>query len=163
MARALIVGCGCRGQGLAGELRARGHAVRGTTRHDGRLAAIEAAGAEAVVGDPDRLSTLTPHLEGVSALLWLMGSATGTGDQVAAVHGPRLRSMVEALIDTPVRGVVYEAAGSVDPVALGRGAEVVRAVSATNRMPAEIVHSDPADSKVWTGEMAAAFERVLAA
>ena len=137
--------------------------MRGTTRHQRRLAAIEAAGAEGVLGDPDRLSTLTAHLEGVSALLWLMGGATGTAEQVAAVHGPRLQSMVEALIDTPVRGVVYEAAGSAGPAALGRGAEVVRAVSSTNRMPAEIVHIDPGDTEAWTGEMAAAFEQVLAA
>ena len=32
VARVLIVPCGCRGQALARELRAAGHAVRGTTR-----------------------------------------------------------------------------------------------------------------------------------
>jgi 3-hydroxyisobutyrate dehydrogenase-like beta-hydroxyacid dehydrogenase len=46
LARVLIVGCGCRGQALARELRAAGHAVRGTTRDAGKVAAIAAAGAE---------------------------------------------------------------------------------------------------------------------
>jgi 3-hydroxyisobutyrate dehydrogenase-like beta-hydroxyacid dehydrogenase len=46
VARILIVGCGCRGQGLARDLRAAGHAVRGTTRDPGKLAAIAATGAE---------------------------------------------------------------------------------------------------------------------
>jgi len=46
VARVLIVGCGCRGQALAGALVAAGHAVRGTTRALARLADIEASGAQ---------------------------------------------------------------------------------------------------------------------
>ena len=74
MARVLIVGCGCRGRALARELATAGHAVRGTTRDRERLAEIEAAGAEAVVADPDRLGSLMAQLHGVSLLCWLMGS-----------------------------------------------------------------------------------------
>ncbi|HEX5146304.1 MAG TPA: hypothetical protein VFV85_04720, partial [Conexibacter sp.] len=66
MARVLIVGCGCRGQALARELRARGHAVRGTTRDEAGRAAIEAAGAEAWIGDPDRIATISYALDGVT-------------------------------------------------------------------------------------------------
>ena len=62
MARALIVGCGCRGRALAGELVTAGHEVRGTTRRSERLAEIEATGAEAVLADPDRLATVVPQL-----------------------------------------------------------------------------------------------------
>jgi nucleoside-diphosphate-sugar epimerase len=102
VARALIVGCGCRGRALATTLGHRGHAVRGTTRRRDQLAAIEAAGAEAAVADPDRLSTLAPHLEGVSVLCWLMGTAHGDGDAVAAIHGPRLESLLETIVDAPV-------------------------------------------------------------
>ena len=43
MARVLIVGCGGRGQALARELVAAGHAVRGTTRDPARADAIAAA------------------------------------------------------------------------------------------------------------------------
>src|ERR687897_2702608 len=75
MARVLIIGCGCRGQALARELRAAGHAVRGTTRDPARFAAIEAAGAEPYLGDPDRIATLMEALAGVSIVCWLMGTA----------------------------------------------------------------------------------------
>ena len=51
MARALIVGCGCRGRELGAALAQRGWLVRGTSREPASLAAIEAAGIEAVVAD----------------------------------------------------------------------------------------------------------------
>jgi nucleoside-diphosphate-sugar epimerase len=113
MARVLVVGCGCRGRELAAALVGEDHAVRGTTRDGVVLEAIEATGAEGVVADPDRLSTLLPHLDGVNVLCWLMGTAVGEPEVVAALHGPRLASIVETVVDTHVRGVVYEAAGSV--------------------------------------------------
>ncbi len=110
MARLLIVGCGCRGQALAAALEE--HAVRGTTRSPERLPELEAAGIEGVVADPDRLATLVPALAGVTVVCWLMGTAGGSPE----VHGDRLQTLMEHLVDTPVRGLVYEAAGSVDPL-----------------------------------------------
>jgi Trk K+ transport system NAD-binding subunit len=62
VARVLIVGCGCRGRVLARDLRAAGHAVRGTTRDAARTAAIAEAGVEPYVGDPDRIATLMEAL-----------------------------------------------------------------------------------------------------
>jgi uncharacterized protein YbjT (DUF2867 family) len=161
VARFLIVGCGCRGQALARELIAAGHVVRGTTRDPDRLAAIEAAGAEAVVADPDRLGTLLPLLEGVSAVCWLMGSAQGEG--VAALHGPRLQSLQEKLVDSPARGLVYEASGSVDGELLAGGAAIVREVGETFRMPVAVVEEDPADSEAWAAAMARGVASVLEA
>jgi uncharacterized protein YbjT (DUF2867 family) len=151
VARVLLVGCGCRGRELAAELVSRGHAVRGTTRSDARLSDIEAVGAEAVLADPNRLATLTPHLDGVTVLCWLMASARGDG--VDALHGDRLQALLETLVDTHVRGVVYEAAGSVDRSLLEQGAALVRHASETWRMPAEVADADLAD----------AVDRVLAA
>ena len=84
MARVLIVGCGCRGQALARDLRAAGHAVRGTTRDPARAPAIAAAGAEPYVGDPDRIATLMDALSGVTILCWLMGSASGDNARATA-------------------------------------------------------------------------------
>jgi len=159
MARVLIVGCGCRGRALTGVLRAGGHAVRGTTREDAGLAAIEAAGAEAVVADPDRLGTIVATLAGVSAVCWLMGSATGPG--VGDLHGPRLTTLLERLVDTHVRGVVYEAAGTVERRLLDEGADAVRAASATWRIGAEIVAVDPRDRDGWLAAMGAAVARLL--
>lgn len=161
MARALIVGCGCRGRALSVALRAAGHTVRGTTRDPSRLAAIEAAGAEAVVGDPDRLGTLMSHVEGVSVLCWLMGTAGGQAEAVAALHGPRLQSLLEALVDTPVRGVVYEAAGSVPPAVLERGAELATEAGRTHRLPVATLAQDPSERPAWLEAATTAVERVL--
>ncbi len=158
MARALIVGCGCRGRLLAAALVADGHAVRGTTRSREALAAIEETGAEGVVADPDRLGTLMRALAGVTAVCWLMGTA----DDGAAIHGDRLETFVERLVDTPVRGLVYEAAGSVDADLLERGAAIVREGSRTWRIPVEIVDADPSRPDAWLVAMRSAVERLLA-
>jgi hypothetical protein len=155
VARVLIVGCGCRGRALAGALGGEGHAVRGTTRDPGRLTEIEASGAEAVVADPDRLATVMPQLAGVSVVCWLMGSAA------AELHGPRLRTLLERLVDTPVRGFVYEAAGSLDPDVLSAGAAAVREAAERWRIPAEVVDADPADRETWAAAMTAAVGRLL--
>jgi uncharacterized protein YbjT (DUF2867 family) len=124
---------------------AEGHAVRGTTRNRERCADIEAAGAEAVVADPDRLGTLMTRIEGVSVLCWLLGSVEGEGR--AALHGPRLGSMLEALVDTHVRGVVYE----------GPSGEDVLRFSHTFRMPVEVLGEGAGPA-----EGVAAVARVLA-
>ncbi len=155
------MGCGCRGRELAGGLLAAGHAVRGTTRDSARVVEIEAAGAEAVVADPDRLGTLLPSIEGISVICWLLASATGEPDALAALHGRRLRSLLERLVDAPVRGFVYEAAGSVDAAALDEGAAIVRSANETFRIPVEILSADPADHAGWAGESLAAVRRVL--
>src|SRR4051812_8795850 len=116
MARVLIVGCGCRGQGPAGPLAAEGHAVRGTSRDPSRRAAIEASGAEAVTADPDRLATLIPAIEGVAVVCWLMG--TSSDDPNDPLHGPRLAPMLEHLVGTPGRGLVDETGGAHRPPGL---------------------------------------------
>jgi nucleoside-diphosphate-sugar epimerase len=160
VARVLIVGCGCRGRALGAALVADGHAVRGTTRDPAGEAGIAAAGIEAVVADPDRLGTVLVALPGVSALVWLMGSATGP--TAAAANGPRLQAMLEKLVDTPVRGFVYEAAGSAGPAVLAQGAETARAASQTWQMPVEVLAADPANADAWLAAARTAVERVLA-
>jgi nucleoside-diphosphate-sugar epimerase len=161
VARVLIVGCGCRGRSLARELVAAGHAVRGTTRDPARREAIAAAGAEPYVGDPDRIATLMEGLTGVTVVCWLMGSASGDPEKVFALHDGRLRMLWEKLVDTPVRGVVYEAAGSVDPAALVRGEAVARVAHETWRIPLEYVHADPSDDAAWLAGARTAVDRLL--
>ena len=158
MARVLIVGCGCRGRALAAGLAERGLAVRGTTRDAARTPEIAAAGAEAAVADPDRLGTLLPHLEGITVVCWLMGSA---GGEVAALHEDRLQSLLERLVDTPVRGFLYEAGGSVERRLLDAGGVVARAAEATFRLPVAVVEEDPADHDRWLRAMMEAVERLL--
>ena len=147
MARVLIVGCGCRGQALARALVADGHAVRGTTRDASRRADIAAAGAEPFVGDPDRIGTLMDALAGVTILCWLMGSASG--ENAAALHDGRLRMLCEKLVDTPVRGLVYEAAGSVGEAALARGLEVARDAHERWMIPLQVLEVAPGDHDAW--------------
>lgn len=159
MARVLIVGCGCRGRALAEALAASGHAVRGTTRDPDGLATIAAAGVEAVVADPDRLGTLLTHLSGVSVLCWLLGSATG--DTVADLHGSRLESLLEKLVDTPVRGIVYEGAGTVDAGILAAGAASVARAGETFRMPTAVVDAPPDPFAEWLAATRAAVDDVL--
>lgn len=137
--------------------------VRGTTRDAGRLAAIEEVCGEAAVADPDRLGTLLPLLEGVSVVCWLMGSASGAPDSVAALHGPRLGSMLAKLVDTPVRGLVYEAAGTVGTELLAEGGVVARAAAATYRMPVRVVEQTPEARPRWLAAMRSAVGEALAA
>jgi hypothetical protein len=155
VARVLIVGCGCRGQALAGVLE--DYAMRGTTRSPKRLPELDAAGIEGVVADPDRLATLVPALAGVTVVCWLMGSAGGSPE----VHGERLQTLMEHLVDTPVRGLVYEAAGSADQALLERGAHIARTASDTWRIPVEVVTVDPASHEAWVEAMRAAVGKVL--
>jgi hypothetical protein len=155
VARVLIVGCGCRGQALGAALG--DHAVRGTTRDPARLAGLEGADIEGVVADPDRLATLVPALAGVTIVCWLMGSADGSPD----VNGSRLATLMEHLVDTPVRGLVYEAAGTTDANVLSQGAEIVRDASQTWHIPVEIVDADPASHEDWLAQMNAAVDRLL--
>lgn len=139
MARALIVGCGCRGRELGRRLLEEGWAVRGTSRREEGLAAIEAAGIEAALADPERPATVLDLVGDVAVVHWLLGSATGRPEDVAAIHGPRLERLLEHLVETPVRRFVYEAAGTVDPVVLESGAAAVRAAGERWRIPVEIL------------------------
>jgi putative NADH-flavin reductase len=158
MARVLIVGCGCRGRGLASALAERGLAVRGTTRDPARASEIEAAGADAAVADPDLLGTLLPHLEGVTVVCWLMGSASG---ETASLHDDRLQSLLERLVDTPVRGFLYEGGGSLDAGRLAAGGAIARAAEATFRLPVAVVEENPADHARWLRAMMEAVDRLL--
>src|SRR3954471_24495578 len=159
MARVLIVGCGCRGKALADALIAAGHPVRGTTRNPARVGELEAAGIEPAVGDPYRLATLLPHIANTSAMVWLMASATG--DDVEALHRTRLETVLERLVDTPVRGMVYEAKGTVSPGLLREGAAAVRKARLIWQMPNAIVEQSPRDPAAWLAAMLAGVESVL--
>jgi uncharacterized protein YbjT (DUF2867 family) len=160
LARALIVGCGCRGRTLGRHLLDAGWQVRGTTRDPRNSDEIGAAGVEPVVADPDRVGTVLDHVGDVTLVFWLFASAEGEPDDLAALHGPRLERLLEELVDTPVRGVVYESAGSVSDELLEGGAAIVRDAAERWRIPAELVDADPDDRERWLGEMLAAAGRL---
>ncbi len=144
MARILIIGCGCRGRALASSLIERGHAVRGTTRRQAQLQAIEQTGAEAVLGDPDRIATLAPALANVGVVAFLLGSAHGTNEQLEALHGPRLEMLLTRVLDSPARGFLYEAAGSAETAMLDGGARLVSQFCERSHIPyRNITDADP--------------------
>jgi hypothetical protein len=157
-----MVGGGCRGLDLARSLVAEGHAVRAVTRREEARPAIEAAGAECWIGDPDVIGTLRYALDNVTVLLWLLGTARGPAERVAPLHGSRLRMMLEKTIDTTVRGVVYEASGSVDEAALAQGAEEVRHARRINEIPFALLRADRADGPAWVAAARDAIGAVLA-
>jgi uncharacterized protein YbjT (DUF2867 family) len=141
VARALIVGCGCRGRELGARLLEQGWAVRGTSRREEGLAAIEAAGIEPALADPERPATVLDLVADVAAVYWLLGSARGEPDSVEAIHGSRLERLLERLVETPVRRFVYEAFGSVDQEVLVGGTALVERAAQTWRIPVEVLRS----------------------
>lgn len=146
MARALIVGCGCRGRELGKSLLADGWAVRGTSRRPEGLAEIAAAGLEPALADPDRPGTILELVDDVAVLVLLLGGAAGSEEDLAALHGSRLERLLEHLVETPVRGVLYEGTAE--------GGEIVRTAGERWRIPFALV--SPGD------DHAAAAQAILA-
>jgi uncharacterized protein YbjT (DUF2867 family) len=162
VARALIVGCGCSGRALGEELLAEGWAVRGTSRDAEGLAAIEAAGIEPARADPEQPGTILELVDDVAVLVWLLGSAKGAAPDLAAIHGPRLESLLERLVETPVRGFIYEGAGTVDAATLAGGAELVRNAERTWRIPVTVTETPRSSGPRWAEELETAVVEILA-
>lgn len=160
MARALLVGCGCRGRELGSRLISDGWLVRGTTREPDKLEALDSAGIDAQLADPDRIDTILDHVADVAVVYWLLASARGGAEAVSALHEQRLQRVLEELVDTPVRGFVYEAAGSAGQRRLKRGAAIVRGAAERWRIPIELVNADPAQPSAWAAAMAEAARRL---
>ena len=161
--RALIVGGGCRGLDLARALAAEGHAARCVTRTEDGRAAIEAAGGECWIGTPDVIGTLRYALENVTLLFWLLGTASGDEEKVAALHGSRLRMMLEKTTDTTVRGVIYEAAGPIGEPLLASGVAEMELAREKNAIPFALLNSDPLGAReAWLAEAQQAIAGLLA-
>jgi hypothetical protein len=159
VARALIVGCGCRGRELGARLRERDWQVRGTSRSPGGVASIEGAGLEAAQADPDRPGTVLELCADVAVVVWLLGSARGAADEIAAIHGPRLERLLEKLVDTPVRGFAYEALGGAGDARLRCGRAIVERAAQTWRIPVIAIEHDR-DEGGWAERTASAVARV---
>lgn len=153
MARALIVGCGCSGRALGSELRDEGWEVRGTSRTEEGLVAIEAAGIEPARADPERPGTILDLVGDVTVVLWLLGSAEGSPEELASIHGPRLEGLLERLVDTPVRGFVYEGAGTVEAKLLGGGADIAWRANDTWRIPVAVTETSREHGPAWVEEL----------
>lgn len=114
-----------------------------------------------MIGDPDRIGTLAGALDHVSIACVLLGSATGPREQLAALHGPRLEMLLARTLDTTVRGILYEAAGTVEQPVLQQGADSVRAVCEDSRIPYVLLRADPSDHQAWVRAACRAIEGLL--
>ena len=142
------MGGGCRGLALARSLVAEGHAVRAVTRDESKRGALEGAGCECWIGDPDRIGTLRYALDNATVLLWLLGTV-----DVPELHGSRLEMMLERTVDTTVRGVLYE----------GRaGAAVVQAAHDRHGIPIAFLDTDPGDVDAWVTDARTQIDGLLA-
>jgi hypothetical protein len=155
VARALIVGCGCHGRELGAALQAEGWVVRGTSRTDAGAGAIEVAGIEPAVADPGRIGTVLVAIEGVALIFWLFGSVADP-----ELHGPRLERLLAEIVDTPVRGLVYELNETLEPAAAAGAFTALRSANERWRIPFEVVAA-PRGEAVWLeGMLASARELV---
>jgi uncharacterized protein YbjT (DUF2867 family) len=161
VARLLIIGGGRRGLRLAEQAGGEGHAVRIVTRSPERRAEIAAVGAECLLGDPHRLGTLRGALEGVTVAAWLLGTARGPEEQLCELHGPRLRAFLQSAIDTTVRGVVYEAAGTVPAAVLAAGERIATEIAAANAIPLEVLRAHPRALGEWLAQGQRALSSIL--
>ena len=154
------MGCGCRGRELGGRLAERGWQVRGTSRGEDGAAEIARAGIDAARFDPDLPANLLDLVGDVSVVVWLLGSAEGRPEAVEAIHGPRLERLLERLVDTPVRGFAYEAAGTVPAASLEVGSAVVERAAETWRIPVTFLEGNR-EADGWAVETAAAVGELL--
>lgn len=135
--------------------------MRGTTRDRRSCPEIEAAGAEPYLGDPDRIASLAPALEHVSVACLLLGSAVGSADQLSSLHGTRLEMMLQRMIDTTVRGIVYEASGTVDPSLLAAGVARVSAACERSRIPYVLLDTETTEPAMWVRAASSAVTGLL--
>ncbi len=104
---------------------------------------------------------MTPALEHVSVAYIMLGSAVGRPEAVAALHGTRLEMLLTRMVDTTVRGIVYEAGGTVDAAVLRDGAQRVRELCEDSRIPYVLLEADRTDHGAWVDAAAGALDRVL--
>lgn len=113
------------------------------------------------MADPDRPGTVLELCGDVAIVVWLLGSASGEPGAVAAIHGPRLERLLEKLVDSPVRGFVYEAGGTLDRELLAEGRRIVERAAGTWRIPVSPI-TEPRDDHGWAARTAATVTGLLA-
>jgi len=157
VARILVVGGGCRGRELAGWLTGHGHAVRITSRSPRARAQIERVGAECWTGTPERLATLRGALDGVTVACWLLAGA-----EPEELHTVRLEFFLTQMIDTTVRGFVYEGRGTTSAAeALAEGEQIARRVCERNVIPLAVLDRTAAEGELWQQQARGAIEELL--
>ncbi len=102
-----------------------------------------------------------PALVNVAVVCVLLGSASGERERLDALHGSRLEMLLGRMIDTTVRGVVYEAQGTVSEEVLAAGAERVRRACGHSRTPFELLETPREDAEAWLAAALAGVEGLI--
>ncbi len=101
MARVLLTGTPERLVPVAERLIADGHAVRCAVPGGAPVA----DGAESVDASPDLPGGIVARLDGVTVVAWLLGDEPWSEPDL---HGEKLATMLHRVVDTGVRGFIYE-------------------------------------------------------
>jgi hypothetical protein len=79
-------------------------------------------------------------LDGVAIACWMLAQAHGPPQEVGALHGSRLAAFARQVIDSTVRGFIYDGSGGALPAEmLADGERIVRSVSERNAIPARVL------------------------
>jgi hypothetical protein len=143
LARVLIVGGGERGAALAAALLERGYAVRAID-----VGAVSDR-VERFDADPERPGTLKAALEQVTVACWLFGSDDRDSGRLEMLNGARLERFLHQTIDSSVRGLVYEGAGSAGEEVLAGGRRLVCEYAEQNAIPFAVLARDQSDPAEW--------------
>jgi len=146
VARVLIIGGDARAAALASALIERGYAVRAVGVAD------LPPGVERFDADPERPGTLKSALEQVTIACWLFGSDERDQERVETLNAARLERFLHQTIDSSVRGLLYEAAGSAGEELLARGLATVREFAQQNAIPLAVLACDAREAQQWLAE-----------
>ncbi len=109
----LIIGCGYRGKRLGARLLKLGHRVRGMTRSAEHATELERLGIVPVIADVTNPESLNALGADVCAVYHLMGSMSGSDEQLARLHVEGTRNVLQALRGTALKRYVYESSTAV--------------------------------------------------
>lgn len=102
---------------LLGLLAADGHRARGLIRKPEQAADLEAAGAEPVIADLERLDDLAPHVQGADAIVFAAGAGAGSGQERKRTLdlGGAVKLIAAAKAAGVARYVIVSSVGADDP------------------------------------------------
>jgi hypothetical protein len=92
----------------------------------------------------------------------MLGTACGTEEQLMSLYTSRLEFFLNQIIDTTVRGFVYEPpGGSASAEVIEAGLDVARSVTSRNSIPLLLLNTGPEQTEQWLSEAHAAIDSVL--
>ena len=158
MARFLLVGSQQHVLLLGEELAEQGHAVRAITSGTNLAAEFESAAIELVNADRALLGTVLPHLDGVAIVCWLSEADPDAEQTPAAAerHVERITGLMEKIVDTGVRGFVYEARPGTETAV-----SAIEHASTTWMIPVATFSADQDNPVAWLQAAHAAIDNAL--